>query len=101
MSERDRTPVPGQGTEESAHRGEKAHVFDEPRNTRRLLRALYVACALLFVVDFIFHRHVVHPVERVWGFYAIYGYLASVTLILLAKQMRRLLMRPEDYYDAD
>ena len=101
MSERDRAPAPDQETEESAHRGEKAHVVDEPRNTRRLLRALYVACALLFVVDFIFHRHLVHPVERVWGFYAISGWLACVTLVLIAKQVRWLLMRPEDYYDAD
>ena len=101
MSERDRAPTPDREAEESTHRGEKAHVFDDPRNTRRLLRGLYTACALLFLVDFVFPRHGVHPVERLWGFYAIYGWLACVTLVLLAKRLRRLLMRSEDYYDAD
>jgi hypothetical protein len=37
----------------------------------------------------------------VWGFYAIYGFVACVILVLVAKEMRKLVMRDEDYYDDD
>ena len=80
---------------------EKKHLFDDPRNVRRVLWALIVVCGLLFVADFIFHRHVVHPWEALWGFYAVFGFIACTVLILVAKEMRKFLMRKEDYYDGD
>ncbi len=80
---------------------EKAHMFDDPRNVKRVLRALYAVCALLFVADFVVHRHVVHPWEHLWGFYALYGFVACVLLVLLATEMRKVVMRKEDYYDVD
>jgi hypothetical protein len=42
---------------------------------------------------------VAHGWESLWGFYAVYGFAACVLLVLLAKQLRKLLKRPEDYYD--
>ena len=33
------------------------------------------------------------------GFYAVYGFVACVLLVLLAKEMRKVLIRKEDYYD--
>lgn len=80
---------------------EKAHFFDRPQNVRLVLRLLVTVCALLLVADFIYHRHVMHPWEAVWGFYAIYGFVACVILVLVAKEMRKLVMRDEDYYDHD
>jgi len=80
---------------------EKRHMFDDEKNVRRVLKALVVVCILAAGADFIYHRHVVHPFESVWGFYAIYGFVACVILVLLAKEMRKLLMRDEDYYDRD
>ncbi len=77
------------------------HVFDDPRNVSRLLRVLYVICALLFVLDFFLHRHTAHTWEEVTGFYAIFGFVACVTLVLLATQLRKILKRREDYYDVD
>ena len=32
------------------------------------------------------------------GFYAIYGFVACVLLVVLAKVMRKVVMRPETYY---
>ena len=32
-------------------------------------------------------------------FYAVYGFVACVALVLAAKVLRRVVMRPEDYYD--
>ena len=40
-----------------------------------------------------------HSWERVVAFYPLYGFVGIVVLVLIAKLMRRVLMRPEDYYD--
>ena len=48
-----------------------------------------------------FHRHVIHAWEALPGFYPIYGFIACALLVLIAKQMRKPLMRKEDYYDRD
>lgn len=78
---------------------EPQHVFDKPKNVRRLLRTFYVLCALLLAVDFVYHRHVTHGWELLWGFYPLFGFAACVLLVLGAKQLRRILKRPENYYD--
>lgn len=78
---------------------EKAHVFDKPRNVQRVIRILYVLCGVSLLADFLIHRHVDHPWEALWGFYCLYGFVACVLLVLIAKEMRKVLMRREDYYD--
>lgn len=82
-----------------AKRSEKQHLFDKPENVRRLLFVLYGICAVLFVADFLLHRHAEHPLQALPGFYSVYGFLASVVLVLIAGQVRKGLMRREDYYD--
>ena len=81
----------------------KHHVFDDPRNIKRLVRILLGLCMLVFGADLIFHRHLsftegLFPTEGWPGFYASYGFVACVLLVLVAKQMRKVLMRGEDYY---
>jgi hypothetical protein len=78
---------------------DKKHFFDEPRNVKRVLRVFFVICAGLVALDFVHHRHVIHEWENLWGFYAIFGFVACVLLVLGAKEMRKVLMRDEDYYD--
>ena len=78
---------------------DEVHVFDKPRNVRRVIRGLYVLCGLTLLLDFVIHRHVDHPWEALWGFYCVYGFVACVALVLVAKEMRKVLMRREDYYD--
>ena len=63
---------------------EKIYFFDKPENVERFLKLLYVICGLLFVFDFIVHRHIVHSWEQVPGFYALYGFIACVYIIILA-----------------
>lgn len=78
---------------------EKKHLFDNPRNVTLLLRVFYVLCVLLFAADFIVHRHIYTELEKVPTFYALYGFVACVVLVIIAKYMRTILMRDEDYYD--
>ncbi len=80
---------------------EKTHFFDKPENLKKFLRGFYIICAILLAVDFVHHRHVVHDWENLWGFYAVYGFVACVALVEIAKLMRALLMRAPDYYEKD
>lgn len=79
----------------------KEYFLDNPRNINILLYILYGCCIVLFALDFIHHRHLVHPWEGLIGFYAVYGFVGCVVLVLVAKWMRTFLMRDEDYYDRD
>ena len=76
----------------------KKYLFDDPRNVRLVVRALLVACALLVGLDLVLHRHAAHPWEEMFAFYAVYGFVACVLLVLLAKEMRKLVMRDERYF---
>ncbi len=76
----------------------KKHLFDDPRNVRRVIRGLLVLCAILLGLDLVLHRHVDHPWEAMVGFYAVYGFVGCVVLVLLAKVLRRVVMRGEDFY---
>ncbi len=82
-------------------RDEKQYLFDKQANVDRLLRGFYILCGILFALDFVVHRHVYLDWERLPGFYAIFGFVACVLLVLIAKEMRKVLMRKEDYYDVD
>lgn len=72
---------------------------DKPANRQRIRWLLYGACAGLVVVDFIVHRHISTAVERAPAFYALYGFVALVGVVLAAKGLRRLVKRDEEYYD--
>jgi hypothetical protein len=74
-------------------------MFDNPKNVNRVIHALLAASGLSFVLDFFIPRYVDHPWESLFGFYAIYGFVACVFLVLAAKEIRKFLMRKEDYYD--
>jgi hypothetical protein len=76
-----------------------AHYFDDPLRVKRVIQALFAVCGVAFLFDFVVHRHVDHPWEGMVGFYAIYGFIACVLLVLIAKEMRKMLMRKESYYD--
>ena len=82
-----------------AAKGEKHYWLDEPRNVNKVVYAVYATCGLLFVIDPWIHKHGPFAIEHVIGFYGIFGFVACVALVLAAKELRRLLMRPEDYYD--
>lgn len=89
------TPHPNDG---------KRHLWDEPRNVRRLIWAFVATCVVMISLDLVVHRHrsFEHeelPIEGWFGFYAFYGFACCVALVLAAKQLRKVLMRDEGYYD--
>lgn len=77
----------------------KTYWLDNPRNVDRLVHAFYAICAVLIAIDVFVPKHGAFAVEHVLGFYGWFGFIACVVLVLAAKQLRRILMRPENYYD--
>lgn len=73
--------------------------FDRPQVIKWILRIFYFCCVLLVIADFAVHRHIYTDIEKVPAFYALYGFIACVVLVLIANQMRKVLMRGEDYYE--
>ncbi len=80
-------------------RPDEPRFLDKPENVKRALRAFYAVCGALLALDFVILRHVSHAWEGIWGFYAIFGFAACVILVLIAKELRKVLMRDESYYD--
>ena len=80
---------------------EKEDFFDKQRNIDRFLMVFYVICVVLFVLDFVIHRHSMHNLEELPGFYAVFGFVAFVALVVGSILLRKLIMRKEDYYDVD
>jgi len=78
---------------------EKSYWLDDRRNVDRLVHVFYVTCAVLLAIDVLVPKHGEFGIEHWLGFYGWFGFIACVSLVLVAKQLRRILMRPEDYYD--
>ena len=78
----------------------KKYLFDNPRNVKILLRTFFSSLLVLLVIEFFIHKHPHFPWEGWSEFYAVFGFVACVALVLAAKYiLRPLVKRGEDYYD--
>ena len=67
----------------------------------RILVIFFTLCAIVLAMDFFGRPEKHHPIEE-WPFaYPFFGFFGIALLIVLAKGLRRLVMRSEDYYDAE
>ncbi len=88
------------------HRG-KTWWLDKKRNVAKVFYILVGLDVLWLAADFIHHKHSewstlegrLHEFDAWIGFFPLYGFVGAFLLVLAAKQMRRVLMRPEDYYE--
>ena len=78
---------------------ERAYWLDQPKNVTLIVWALVAVCVLLFFADASYHKHSYFEIENLFGFYGVYGFFVCVALVLIAKSLRAVLMRSEDYYD--
>jgi hypothetical protein len=78
----------------------KTHIFDKPQNVKKLLIIFFSSLVVLLAVEFFVHKHAYFPWEEWPEFYAIFGFVACVILVLVSKYiLRPLVKREEDYYD--
>jgi len=78
---------------------EKPRWLDDMRNVYKVFWALVIVCAGLFAFDAFYHKHVHYEFEHWFGFYGLYGFFLSFALVLTSRQLRKILMRDEDFYD--
>lgn len=75
------------------------HWLTRPETIRRLWWAFGVVLALTVLAE-LFVTHEAHfAVEQLTGFYALFGFIACVAMILFAKGIAVFLKRPDTYYD--
>jgi hypothetical protein len=65
----------------------------------RLVWILVGVCAVLLVFELAADRYGPFAVEHVFGFYAIFGFVASLVVVLVTRWLRPLVARREEYYD--
>ena len=73
--------------------------FDEPKNVNKIVWSLVALCVASVGAELLFHKHTHYGFQDLPGFDALYGFVSCVLLVLAAKQLRKVLMRGEDYYD--
>ncbi len=78
---------------------ESSYWLDQPGRGNQIFWVLSVICGLLVGADLLYHKHTHFSMEKWFGFYGFYGFISCVALVVAAKQMRKVLMREEDYYD--
>ena len=79
----------------------KRYWLGDQANIKKVILMLCAICGLLFLADFVYHKHSYFEAENFIGFYAIFGFAVSCVLVVAAKLMRTFLTREEGYYDAE
>ncbi|NOZ76197.1 MAG: hypothetical protein GXO65_00650 [Euryarchaeota archaeon] len=74
-------------------------IFDDPENVNKVLKAFFATLVVLLILDIFVTRHAHFPWEEALDFYPVYGFVSCVLLVFIARGLRALVMREEDYYD--
>lgn len=77
-----------------------------PENTDKIWYGLVAVCIILILTDFGYHgflheKHGYFVFETAVAFHALYGFGAFVFVVLLGKELRKLIMRTENYYEVE
>lgn len=68
----------------------------------RTLWIIFIAVLVATVVAGLFvHQHEPFGIEDSFGFFAWYGFITCVGMVIFAKLLGIILKRPENYYDID
>lgn len=78
---------------------EREYWLDRPSNVRKVYLGVWALCGLLLLVEPLVHKHPEVAAEEWFGFHGWFGFVACVGLVLAAKWLRRLIKRPEDFYE--
>lgn len=77
----------------------KQYWLDSSKNVTKLYRGLWVMGIALVGLDLFLHKHEEFGFAASFAFYGVFGFIACIALVLIAKKLRGVLMRPEDYYE--
>lgn len=77
------------------------HWLDDPANVKRLWRGFLAVLALTVAAGLFVDLHPHFEVESWFGFYAAYGFVTCLLMIVGAKALGLLLKRGDRYYAGD
>jgi len=80
-------------------RSEGVRWLDRAENVGKIYYAIWIICAVLLVLELLIDKHVETVAEHWFGFHGFFSLLACAVLVLAATVLRRVVSRPEDYYD--
>jgi len=75
--------------------------LDHPLTKAIPLYLFGALAALMLFLEFLYPFHAVSKYDDVFGFYEIEGFFGFCLAVLMGWPLRRLLGRPEDYYDQE
>ena len=70
-------------------------------NIRKLWIIFIAILAMTVIAGLFVHQHQSFGIEDSFGFFAWYGFVSCVGMIVFAKLLGLFLKRPEDYYEKD
>ena len=73
--------------------------WEEPSTHKFIYLLLIAICGVLFCLDLLMAKKTHFNFEGYIGFFGIFGALAYTTIVVVAKGLRKLISRAEDYYD--
>mgnify|MGYP005808307287 CR=1 FL=1 len=73
--------------------------LDSPQNRRLVRKYFYISLVFLLAIDWLIPKHGHFAWEEAPFFFAVYGFTGCVSLIFIAKVLRLLVKRKENYYD--
>jgi hypothetical protein len=74
------------------------HWLARPATIRRLWQVFIAVLSATVLAELAVEKHPHFAVESLFGFNALYGFLACAALILIAKGLGLLVKRKDDYY---
>lgn len=86
----------------SEHNHEDGHEkgwFERVENHRLLILLVILICIISGAAEFFIHMHPHFAAEEIPVFYGLFGFASFFFVVLAGAQLRKLIMRPEDYYD--
>ena len=78
---------------------EEKHWLVRQGTIRWLWRGGFVVLALVVLADFFIHTHEYFQIDGTFGFYAWYGLVVCIGMVILAKGLGIFLKRKDTYYD--
>ena len=73
--------------------------LEDPKKAQILILIFVIFCVGLFFADFFYDRHPHFSADKVFGFYAIYGFLMFTFIIFASKVLRFFVIRSENFYE--
>jgi len=78
---------------------EPDHWLVRPKTIRMLWYVFIIILVLLVLSDFVIHHHAHFGIDGTFGFYAWYGFVSCVILVVGSKALGAVLKRRDTYYD--